>query len=83
MFPSRLECVQHFGSEEYEPDARIIEEEKDFLKEWPRVEGVAKYFAIDIESTTLAELHKIYKPYRYGALVSAPCSLYSVPMSWQ
>ncbi len=58
----------HLGSEEYEPDAEVIETTSDIadLDDYPK--PMALYFGYDAtaEDATMDGFREVFKPYRYG-----------------
>ena len=58
----------HLGSEEYEPDAEVIETTSDIkeLDDYPK--PMALYFGYDAtaEGATMDGFREVFKPYRYG-----------------
>ena len=56
----------HLGSEEYEPDARAFEDATAVSELGGRFEQMARYFGVDPDTATLAEVQEVLDPYKYG-----------------
>ncbi len=58
----------HLGSEEYEPDAEVIETTSDIAELDDYAKPMALYFGYDAtaEDATMDGFREVFKPYRYG-----------------
>ncbi len=56
----------HMGSEEYEPDARLIADAKSYEDIDDYYKPMLRYFGLDPEKASLEDFRKSFNPYTYG-----------------